>query len=362
MSDGTSIEWADATWQPTLGCERVSPGCDKCYAMRQLHRGMCEAHKGLTKLRPKGSARPGVDWNGVVRLQRADLTLPLRWKKPRRVFVDSLSDLFHRKVPFEYIAAVFAIMARASHHTFMVLTKRDPRPFFEWVGGRSVGFPYRAINDAAREYLPRETLVTFEWPLPNVHLGVSVENQQYADERIPMLLECPAAVRWISAEPLLGPVNLRAYLPERATLELVGPELRAKGFTEGPIMLRRGDKLDWVVVGGESGGGARPFDVAWARQLVADCRRGQVAVFVKQLGGNVRDRNDANWSFLGEDGPTHWPDSVTPDDVEESPNGFREEYQGAPVRVHLRDRKGKEMHEWPPDLRVRETPREGPRP
>jgi len=325
MSDGSDIEWCDATWQPTLGCERVSPGCDNCYAMKQLHRGLCEAHRGLTKLRPKDASRPGVDWNGKVRLQPEVLSLPLRWKKPRRVFVDSLSDLFHRKVPHQYIAAVFGVMAATPQHTYLVLTKRDPRSFFAWAEQGRGGNPASVLMWSHALELGVAVPSDSEdvWPLPNVHLGVSVEDQQRADERIPQLLQCPAAVHWVSAEPLLGPVDLGAYIPERAHLGFVGPELRAAGYNEGPVMLRRGDRLGWVVVGGESGPGARPFHIEWARSTVAQCRAAGVPIFVKQIGARPWELQPG-WKVARE--------------------------------ITLFDSKGGDMAEWPVDLRVRETP------
>jgi len=200
-----------------------------------------------------------------------------------------------------------------------------------------------------RDIMPR--LVATFGLLPNVWLGVSVENQHFADERISLLLQTPAAVRFISAEPLLGPVNLSSIRWE--TEGSGGPAFvdvcNGTFCTIGGHGLP-GPSLDWVIVGGESGPGSRPFDTGWARSIVQQCKSAGVAVFVKQLGRNVRDRNDAG--FEG-DTSRSWPMDT---DVEDSPDGYREEYQGAPVRVRLASRKGGDMGEWPKDLRVREFP------
>ncbi|BBZ65791.1 hypothetical protein MINS_12200 [Mycolicibacterium insubricum] len=180
MSDKTAIEWTDATWNPVTGCTKVSPGCDHCYAET-----IAERFRG-------GPAYPnGFD----ITLRPHKLDQPLRWKRPRRIFVNSMSDLFHDSVPDEYIAQVFAVMALAPRHTFQLLTKRHAR-MRSLVG--------RGLLDLVDQTGAKVEL----WPLPNVWLGVSTENQQWADIRIPALLDTPAAVRWISAEPLLGPIDL----------------------------------------------------------------------------------------------------------------------------------------------------------
>lgn len=228
MSASSKIEWTDATWNPVTGCDHVSPGCDNCYAeaiAKRFH-------------------RPFI---GAVECHADRLEMPLRWRKPRRVFVNSVSDLFHPDVPDSFIAKVFTVMARAEAHTFQVLTKRPQR----------MAAFLKALTS------PRPDV----WPLPNVWLGVSVENQRYADLRIPHLLATPAAVRFISAEPLLGPIGL--------SLEWV----------PGLVNSRRDyGALDWVIVGGESGHGARPMEVAWARHLRDQCVATHVPFFFKQWG------------------------------------------------------------------------------
>lgn len=326
MSDGSDIEWCDATWPPVVGCSRVDHRCDNCYAIGTVHR--FRKADGLTKLRPKDASRPGLDWSGSVALQHFHLADPLHWRKPRRIFVCSQADLFHPAVPFAYIAAVFGVTAACPQHTMLVLTKRITRAiaFFAWYaaeyGDRSEG----ARVEANRAGLPLgfDDRAVSTWPLPNVHLGVSVSDQPTADADIPELLRCPAAVHWVSYEPALGPVDFRPWLPERATMAFVGPEMRAAtGLTEGDtVALSRGAKLSWIVVGGESGPRARPFDIAWADSTVAQCRRAGVAPFVKQLGSVVTCHADV----FNEDG--------------------RLAVRGTTDRIRLASYAGGDMDEW----------------
>ena len=268
------------------------------------------------------------------------LALPLRWKKPRRIFVNSMSDLFHHDVPADYIDQVFAVMALAHWHTFQVLTKRPVamRKYLTHTRGPD-NVLTRVLSQAQeiekpRGYVHQEGL---GWPYRNVCLGGSVEDQRAAAERIPELLATPAALRFLSCEPLLGPVNVCA-VPDGKT--------RPAEFSARYTPL--GD-LDWVIVGGESGPGARPCNVAWVRDLVGSCMEAGVPAFVKQLGAHVQDRNDAG--FDG-DGPGAWPE--TTDMVEH--DHYDTGYQGAPVRVRLADRAGRDPAEWPEDLRVQRFP------
>ncbi len=246
----TGIEWTDATWNPVTGCSKVSPGCAHCYAETMA----------LTRLTGK-TGYPGLPWtpenaeaNVVLRPER--LGLPLTWRKPRRVFVNSMSDLFHERVPAEFIDRVFAVMALASRHTFQVLTKRPER-----MPGYLVGDGITRRTWIAREvaWLVEEAdrahdwmVYGNDWPLPNVWLGTSIENDRWTS-RADALRETPAAVRFLSCEPLLGP------LP---SLDLTG--------------------IGWVIVGGESGPQHRPMDPEWVRDLrdriLAQCQlcgRGQ---------------------------------------------------------------------------------------
>ncbi len=286
----TKIQWTDATWNPTTGCDKVSPGCDSCYALTLAKRlkGM-----GQAKYQTDGDARTSGPGFGVAMHPDA-LDAPLHWRKPRRVFVNSMSDLFHPRITDEFIASVFATMAATPQHTYQVLTKRAPRmaalmPDDPLDGG------HRLLEATTTEG-PARTLYDAMWPLPNVHLGVSVEDQRRADERIPRLWRTAAAVRFLSCEPLLGPVDLDHVLVGH---KFDGSERRASALTEacptcdgwgidcgvdGYHFVRRRTGPDWVIIGGESGKGARPMDLAWARSLVGQCRAAGVAVFVKQLG------------------------------------------------------------------------------
>ena len=233
----SAIEWTDETWNPVTGCTRVSPGCDHCYMFAMYPR-------------LRGMGVPGYDASPeVVQSFRERLELPLTWKKPRRVFVNSMSDLFHPAVEYEFISEAFSVMAQASAqrgHTFQVLTKRP---------GRAVGW-WEQYGKA---------LFDGRWP-EHVWLGTSVENQKYAP-RIEVLARVPALVRFVSAEPLLAAVDLRPYLQQR--------------------------DVQWVIVGGESGRKARPMDPAWARDLREQCREYDVAFFLKQLGGSQDKRGGA---------------------------------------------------------------------
>lgn len=272
MGEQSAIEWTDATWNPVRGCVKVSPGCAHCYAET-----FAERFRGV----PGHPYAQGFD----LRLVPTKLGEPQRWKQPKRIFVNSMSDLFQDGVPDDYIAEVWKTMATIRRHTYQVLTKRAER---------------------MQGLLPR--LVATFGLLPNVWLGVSVENQPFADERIPPLLATPAAVRFISAEPLLGPITVRCWLKRPYQIDhAVHPA------------------LDWVILGGESGPHSRPFDLEWGRALVRECKAAGVPCFVKQLGAR----------------PTGWWTNAT----------------GPRVNRHsLRSSKGGDIEEWPEDLRVREFP------
>lgn len=291
MGTKTKIEWTEATWNPVRGCSIVSEGCRNCYAMRMAHRSNRPggAYEGLTRIGPHGPT-----WTGDVRFVPELLDYPLRLRKPHRIFVNSMSDLFHEKVSFEQISEVFAVMALAPQHTFQLLTKRLERAgeFFQSLSPGN----HREVLKLARFVESRYTIpANYEWPLKNVWLGVSVEDQKTADERIPLLLETPAAVRWISAEPLLGPINLDGFLdfeyPHCSGFVNghvdEGYCTKCGGHITDSIHTNPGSKLDWVVVGGESGPGARPMHPDWVRSLRNQCAAAGVPFFFKQWGAYI---------------------------------------------------------------------------
>lgn len=239
------IGWTEETWNPIRGCSRVSAGCRNCYAERQAIRmaGPGQAYEGLVV-----SGRMGPTWTGQVRLIEELLDQPSKWTRPRRIFVNSMSDLFHEALPDETIFRVFAAMAEAPQHVFQCLTKRSAR--------------MRGLMPSIRAKLVDR--------LNHVWLGVSVEDQPSATQRIPDLLATPAAVRWLSIEPLLGKVDVSScFLRYRGDGTLQAP------FRSAP---------DWVVVGGESGPGARPMSLQWARVIQRDCEEANIPFFMKQLG------------------------------------------------------------------------------
>ena len=263
MGAVSKIEWTDSTWSPVTGCTKVSEGCDHCYAETIAHRF------AGTKAYPNG-------FDVTLRPERLDQ--PLRWKRPRKVFVNSMSDLFHKDVPDDYIARVFAVMALAPQHTFQVLTKRPGRM-------RSL---LSSEQFESAVFLATEGRFEgcFPWPLPNVWLGTSVENQKWADVRIPLLLDTPAAIRFLSCEPLLGPIDLNHWIGH--TPECLGSDdppwctCPWEGRTREPYFYK--DKIHWVICGGESGPGARPMHPSWARQLRDDCLTAGIPFHFKQWG------------------------------------------------------------------------------
>ncbi len=293
MADNTKIEWSEATWNPITGCSVVSPGCTNCYAMRLAGTRMKNhpSRAGLTV-----DTKAGPVWNGQVRLNEDWLTQPLQWQRPRMIFVCAHGDLFHESVPDEWIDRVFAVMALAPRHTFQVLTKRSRR-MREYMKGLSCDGArrFQVAKAGCREANKRgfdgdlieSRIVDLGWPLPNVWLGVSVEDQKRADERIPDLLDTPAAVRWISAEPLLGPVDL-----ERVRTQDGGTYNALHTFLDPDEALLH-DTLDWIIASGESGPGARPMHPDWARSLRDQCAAAGVAFFFKQWGEWAPD--DDGW-------------------------------------------------------------------
>lgn len=235
-STRTGIEWTETTWNPVTGCDRVSEGCDHCYALTMAARLKA---MGSERYRRDGDPRTSGPGFGVT-LHHDKIGEPLSWCRPRVVFVNSMSDLFHAEVPVDFIRDVFGTMEATPLHTYQVLTKR---------AGRMASVVGRWAKEGFQ-------------PPSNVWLGTSVENQRWADIRIPKLVETPAAVRFLSAEPLLGPVDLTSWLSGAAA-------------------------FDWVIAGGESGAGARPMDAGWVRDLRDQCSDAGVAFFFKQWGGRT---------------------------------------------------------------------------
>lgn len=283
MSDKSKIAWCDATWQVVAGCTPVGgkdSGCANCYSAR-----LC-----ATRLKhlpwADGLAEPSGKWTGKVITRPDQLDVPLRWRRPRKIFVGDRGDLFHPKVPFELIAAVFGVMAACPQHQFLVLTKRPERmlEFLRWAEKRGEDgkrlFPEDPQDWRIRQLLnvsARRAGVDMNahqnhggsWPLPNVWLGTSVENQKAADERIPALLQCPAKVHFLSFEPLLEPIQLK----------------------ETP---------DWGIIGCESGHNRRRCDPLWMKYLIRKLRADGSRIFVKQVDMGTHVSHD----------PAEWPESL----------------------------------------------------
>lgn len=291
MADGTRIEWTDATWNPITGCSVVSPGCTNCYAMKLAGTRLKNhpSRMGLTK-----QVNGKHVWTGEVRFNTQWLDQPLRWRKPRMIFVCAHGDLFAEGVPDEWIDQVFAVMALCPEHTFQVLTKRPERMreyLAEWRQFRVAETALQVGRNLPDSY-PGWSLDQWKpsviggcsqpaiWPLPNVWLGVSVEDQRRADERIPILLDTPAAIRWISAEPLISQINI-GWAISRNVLDIGVGFLERGRFSPGIEKLR---PLDWVVAGGESGPGARPMHPDWPRSLRDQCAAAGVPFLFKQWG------------------------------------------------------------------------------
>lgn len=295
MSDNSKIEWTETTWNIVTGCTKISDGCTRCYIERTPP----------FRMNGRRFDKPGIGGTTGVILHDDRLTAPLRWRKPRRVFVCSLADLFHTAVPTRYIARAFAVMVIARQHTFQVLTKRHARlralltdqRFWQMVA-TEIGVLRNIVPPAPLRQVP-----------PWIWVGVSVESQEWADRRIPALLSVPAAVRWLSCEPLIGPVDLHRWLDMADWPDCWN--------THAPSAeCSRCVKPDWVVVGGESGPNARLMREDWARGLVQQLGVAEGPVFVKQMG-------------------TVWA---------------RER--------GIADPKGGDMQHWPADLRIRQYPTE----
>lgn len=264
MSQNSTIEWTETTWNPTTGCDRISPGCDHCYALT-----LAKRLKGMGQPRYQKDGDPRTSGPGFgLTLHEDKIGEPMKWRKPKLVFVNSMSDLFHKDVPPEFIGRVFNVMGNCPQHTFQVLTKR----------------PKRMARIVSAYY---ET--TRQEPFPNVWLGTSIESADY-NWRADHLRSAPAAVRFISAEPLLGPLTTPI---------------------DGPGLL---DGIDWLIVGGESGPGHRPIDASWVRVLRAAAEATGTAFFFKQWGGdrpksNGRELDGRTWDDMPASSPLEGTDS-----------------------------------------------------
>jgi protein gp37 len=323
MSEKSKIEWTDATWNPTRGCTKIADGCRNCYALT-----FSERFRGV----PGHPYEQGFDPRTVPE----KLTEPLHWMRPRRIFVNSMSDLFHEAFDDHYIALVFGIMAASPEHTFQVLTKRPERAAQWFSRMAAMGDPIFALTNAlARVPLnfPHALNLRRQWPLPNVWIGTSIATQSDADKNVPKLLEIPAAVRFLSCEPLVARVSidrggwLRPFYAscQQDDSPYLAQLARAVARREGQTF------IDWVIAGGESGPGSRPCNVEWIRLVVAQCKATGVPMFVKQLGSRPRvmDYRETPLS------PITWKD------------------------LKLAAKKGGDWDEWPVDLRVREFPTVG---
>ena len=297
----TKIEWTDETWNVASGCTRVSEGCRNCY-IEATPPFRIEGRHFTDK---EGQRSHAIGSTTGVRLHPERLDQPLRWRRPRKVFVNSLSDLFHEDVPDEYIARVWAVMALSARHTFQVLTKRHGRMRSLL---NSANFK-RQVGDAIRGFVATgkpDRAWYASWPLPNVWLGVTVEDQERASLRIPALLDTPAAVRFLSCEPLLGGVRL-------CRCDGAAFEVKAHPFiVNESCPLHGAVRVDWVIAGGESGPDARPMHPDWARSLRDQCQTAGVPFLFKQWGEWVTEDQapeditlpGISWSHLGDGGPS----------------------------------------------------------
>ena len=307
----TKIEWTDETYNPIVGCSKVSEGCANCYAERMavrlasmgelsLGRGerwtFCPQHpEYYGVVETTGLGQNG--WNGKTALVESVLDKPLHWRKPRRVFVGSMTDIFHPSVPDEWLNLVWAVMRKSSHY-FLLLTKRPER---------------------MRDYIKKHVPV---FSGHRIWLGVTTENQRCADERIPVLLQTPAAVRFVSVEPMLEPVDIknalrgypeqtsaRQYVTHEMALDAGQPEREGELYSDDEWQ-QTCPPLNWVIVGCESGPRRRPCPHEWMRNLIQQCRDAGVPCFVKQVAENEDGTGKVVHDPLPEWGVREWPDHI----------------------------------------------------
>ncbi|MCG6115057.1 MAG: phage Gp37/Gp68 family protein [Mesorhizobium sp.] len=325
MADHSSIEWTEATWNPITGCSLASAGCRHCYAARLAATRLKHhpSRKGLARLNAAGEAK----FTGELRFNEEWLTQPLRWRRPRMIFVVAHGDLFHENVPDEWIDRIFAVMALAPQHTFQVLTKRSKR-MRAYVSDWELKELLRIrLTEAGKS---RDDLV---WPLPNVWLGVSCEDQATATARIPDLLATPAAIRFVSAEPLLGKIDFSKIAQpnmgfgpfwlnalQAGEMGWYSDEAATKPTEADPLAFSGDPAIDWIIVGGESGENARPMHPDWARSIRDQCKAAATAFFFKQWGSwapaRVQPSGTPGRYAIATAGPqsSFWPAHVTQTD------------------------------------------------
>ncbi len=301
----TNIEWTNETWNVIVGCSRISSGCQKCYAATAA---------ASPRLQQFPQYQAVSKWDGTVQFVESQLLKPLSWRKPKRIFVCSMADLFHANVLDEWIHQVMAVVALSPQHTFQILTKRpermkeyfsQPNLWVKWYEAASVNL-WDAVSDKFGGLINLQQYFTLQpFPLPNLWLGTSTENQQMADKRIPILLQIPAAIRFLSCEPLLEEIDFRQA---GAIQRLISDDYEWELVNED---------IQWIVVGGESGPQSRPCHIEWIESIVQQCQQSQTPVFVKQLGANAY-------------------------------------YQGQQFKT--RDKKGVEIKEFPLQLQLQEFP------
>jgi protein gp37 len=261
------------TWNPIIGCSKVSAGCENCYAERMAVRlSGIEKTAYYSMVTCRTAHTLPTAWTGRTELIQSQLTKPMKWKKPRVVFVCSMGDLFHENTSFEDIDQIFATMASCQQHIFILLTKRAGK-MHQWFNWKDTSWKNEGMqgNERIRYYawMNHGKEIEYEdwkWPLPNVWLGVTAENQETANERLPYLIKIPAAIKLVSVEPMLGPLNISMWM--------------ATGWTEPPY----DDVINWVICGGESGPGSRPMHPDWVRSLRYQCKEAEVPFFFKQWG------------------------------------------------------------------------------
>lgn len=291
----TLIQSCDETWNWLVGCSKISPGCKNCYAAVAARSARLQQFTQYQKVK---------EWDGTVEFVESQLLKPLSWRSPKRVFTCSMSDIFHPNVQDEWRDRAFAIMAVAQQHTFQVLTKR-PQAMLNYFSELNLLRLKRSLPSSIKY----SRLDSINLPLPNVWLGVSVENQQAAEERIPLLIQTEAKIRYLSCEPLLETVDLSEWIIDR----------KYQTDSKPPI--------HWVICGGESGTKARPCYVEWIRSLVNQCQSASIPVFVKQLGSNPVNSKP----YISGVADVHY-------------------------NLQLKDRKGGNINEFPDDLMIRQFP------